>query len=50
MKQNRAYNKQYTAYNKPKHCDQSNKTLRLIKQNTAYNKQNTAINQAKHCD
>ena len=50
MKQNTAYNKQYTALNKPKHCDQSNKSMRLIKQNTKYNKQNTAIHQTKYCD
>jgi len=57
------YNKQNTVYNKPKHWDQSNKTLWLIKQNTVFNqknsaynkktlrliKQNTAINQTKHC-
>jgi len=37
------YNKQNTMYNKPKHWDQSNKTLGSIKQNTV-------INQTNHCD
>ena len=42
------YNKRNTALNQTKHCDESNKTLRITNETLRLIKQNTAINQTKH--